>query len=111
MVIQQSSLFPGFLKYTTLLAFSLVVLNPFLASVLWASPPITVPVGDEPEVVAIDPNTNQGIVGHKDSEDLYVIDLSTNLVSSVISLNSRPSGVAINSSNNTALVSLEKLDR
>ena len=110
MVIQQSSPFCSFLKYTTLITFFSSAFLLLFVSSLWATPPISLSVGNEPESLTINPTSNQAIVAHKGSQNLQVIDLSTKTVVSTIALGSRPSGVAVNSQSNIAIVTLEKLD-
>ena len=72
-----------------LISFILVCLTP-------PAQALELPVGEEPESVAINSTTNQAVVTHEGSKDLRIIDLSSNTVINTISFTSRPVDGAVN---------------
>ena len=59
---------------------SFLIIGLITLLVFSAAQALELPVGEEPESVAINPITNQAVVTHEGSNDLRIIDLSSNTV-------------------------------
>jgi RHS repeat-associated protein len=70
----------------------------------------TVPVGKDPDGVAVDPATNRAVIANEKTNDVSIVDLATAQVSAIISVGGHPTAVAINSDTQTALAANEKDD-
>jgi YVTN family beta-propeller protein len=64
----------------------------------------SIPVGDAPIAVAIDPERNFALVPNSGSDNLSLVDLGTGMVTNTIAVGDNPQGVAVFSRRGTALI-------
>ncbi len=69
-----------------------------------------VPVGKDPDGIAVDPTTNRALTANEKSNDVSIVDLSSVQVIATIPAGGHPTAVAINSETQTALAANEKDD-